>query len=82
MNAGHWWNVTDIWGGRGELEVSAVEANRTEYRLYVYWKEGKLVPVVKHRSMNTVWGRDLFNYLFICLFICGLLTAPPVAQSA
>jgi len=43
----------------------AVEANRTEYKLCGYRREGKLVPVVKHRSMNTVWGKDLFIYLFV-----------------
>ena len=37
-------------------------------RLCGYSREGKLVPVVKHRSMNTVWGMDLFIHLFVCLW--------------
>jgi hypothetical protein len=53
---------------------SAVEATRTEYGFCGYSREGKRVPVVKDRPMNTFWGMDLF--------ICGLLTVPPVAQSA
>jgi len=47
------------------VEDSAVEAYRTEFRLCGYPTEGKLEPVVKHRSVNTVWGMDLFIYLFV-----------------
>jgi hypothetical protein len=50
------------------VEVSAVEANRTECRLCGFSREGKLVPVVKHLSMNTVWGMDLF--IFFLFVVC------------